>query len=340
MSYSKPIKLTQDLGGTKELPMVVGVDGYTLTGHPTDGQVLMYSSSANGLVWGDAVSTPFAINSFSCSNYSVLEAGQSTTTAPTFAATYSATPTSAALYDSDNTSPVALTSPFASFSTTRGPFTKSADGLYVTFTLSATKSSTKLAYSTIYWGQNVYWGANTNLGPYNQSFITALSGSGLQVNSRVKTFTISSGTSGYIFYAFRSAYGTPNFAVGGFSAGARMAACATYGKNKPVAAVVALSGMLGMEDAKRVILPRGTYAPALIVVGENDLDYVKALGHEAHAYFDQCGVINELWEVPGGTHFYPSSSLVHKGGAPTVTSQLEPVMADFLYRALRLSELG
>ena len=129
-------------------------------------------------------------------------------------------------------------------------------------------------------------------------------------------------------------------AVGGFSAGARMAACATYGKNIPAAAVVALSGMLGMDDAKRLILPGGTYAPALIVVGENDLDYVKTLGEESHAYFDQRGVTNELWEVPGGTHFYPASSLVHKGGVPTVTSQLEPVIADFLYRALRLSELS
>jgi len=104
--------------------------------------------------------------------------------------------------------------------------------------------------------------------------------------------------------------------------------------------VVALSSMLGMEEAKRLILPGGKYAPALIVVGENDLDYVKALGEQSHAYFDQMGVTNELWEVPGGTHFYPASSPVHQGDDSSVTSQLEPVIADFLYRALRLSELG
>jgi hypothetical protein len=56
--------------------------------------------------------------------------------------------------------------------------------------------------------------------------------------------------------------------------------------------------------------------------------------------FDQMGVTNELWEVPGGTHFYPASSLVHKGGEPAVTSHLEPVIVDFLYRLLRLSELS
>lgn len=139
-----------------------------------------------------------------------------------------------------------------------------------------------------------------------------------------------------------STYGidASRIAVGGFSAGARMAACATYAKNIPAAAVVALSSMLGMEEAKRLILPGGKYAPALIVVGENDLDYVKLLGEQAHANFDQMGVANELWEVPGGTHFYPASSLVHQGDDPSVTSHLEPVMADFLYRSLRLAEHG
>lgn len=143
-------------------------------------------------------------------------------------------------------------------------------------------------------------------------------------------------------YAHAATYGIDQsrIAVGGFSAGARMAACATYAKNVPAAAVVALSSMLGMEEAKRLILPGRNYAPALIVVGENDLDYVKALGEQSHAYFDQRGVTNELWEVPGGTHFYPASSLVYKGGEPTVTSHLEPVIADFLYRSLRLSELS
>ena len=226
MSYSKPIKLTKDLGGNKEAPLVVGVDGYLLSGMPTDGQVLMYSSSSNGLVWGDAASTPFAISSFSCSNYSILEAGQSTTTAPAFTASYSVAATSATLADTDFPTPVSLVSPFTSFSTTHGPYTKSADANYVTFTLSAVKGTTKTATSSILWGQKVFWGANVSLGPYNSSFITGLSGNGLQYNTRVKTFTINSGTSGYIFYAFRSAYGTPSFAVGGFSGGFHLAQAA------------------------------------------------------------------------------------------------------------------
>lgn len=45
-------------------------------------------------------------------------------------------------------------------------------------------------------------------------------------------------------------------AVGGFSAGARMAASAVFGKGIPAAAIVAISGMIGIAEAERLIKPR------------------------------------------------------------------------------------
>lgn len=129
-------------------------------------------------------------------------------------------------------------------------------------------------------------------------------------------------------------------ALGGFSAGARIAASAAYGKKVPAAAVIALSGMIGAADGQRLINSTQNNPPVMMVMGENDLDFMKELCKQSHAYLNEFGVINELWEVPGGTHFYPSTSSIHPIEDSDSVHFLEQAMSDFLYRSMRLHELS
>lgn len=135
-----------------------------------------------------------------------------------------------------------------------------------------------------------------------------------------------------------STYGVDRsrIAVGGFSAGARMAASAVFGKGIPAAAIVAISGMIGIAEAERLIKPDDKYPPVMMVMGENDLDFMKVLCLRSHAHFDRVGVTNQLWEAPGATHFYPATSMIHSVDNPTITGRLEDVMCDFLWRSLQL----
>lgn len=143
-------------------------------------------------------------------------------------------------------------------------------------------------------------------------------------------------------YDHASEYGidVTRIAVGGFSAGARMAASAAYGKKVPAAAIVALSGMIGTIDGKRLIRSDDKNPPIMMVMGEIDLDHIKTLCQESHAYLSELGVINQLWRAPGATHFYPSTSSIHRIENPNIVNSLEPAMSDFLYRSMRLDELN
>jgi len=119
-----------------------------------------------------------------------------------------------------------------------------------------------------------------------------------------------------------------------------MAASAAYGKKVPAAAVIALSGMIGAADGQRLINRTENNPPVMMVIGENDLDFMKELCKKSHAYLNEFGVINELWEVPGGTHFYPSTSSIHPIEDSDSVHFLEQAMSDFLYRSMRLHELS
>lgn len=145
-------------------------------------------------------------------------------------------------------------------------------------------------------------------------------------------------------YVFKHASGygidQTRIAVGGFSAGARMAASAAYGKRVPAAAIVALSGMIGAVDGQRLIQTGQENPPVMMVMGEKDLDFMKALCQKSHTYLNQLGVTNELWEVPEATHFYPSTSLMHRVEDPNSVVHLEQAISDFLYRSMRLTEVS
>ena len=126
-------------------------------------------------------------------------------------------------------------------------------------------------------------------------------------------------------------------AIGGFSAGARMALSATYGERLPAAAVVALSGYMSTEDLTRLVTGAASEPAAFLVTGENDLDYIARQASTMDRHFDAVGVPHEAWRVPGATHFYPSNSIVTR--ADGCRTELEDAMAKFLYAALRLDKI-
>jgi acetyl esterase/lipase len=121
-------------------------------------------------------------------------------------------------------------------------------------------------------------------------------------------------------------------AVGGFSAGARTALNAVYGERLPAAAVVSISGYMASDDLERHVTGAKGQPPAFLVTGENDLDYIAQQAGPMDRRFSAAKLAHETWQVPGATHFYPSTSPINgEGGA---RSTLEEAMAEFIARTL------
>jgi dienelactone hydrolase len=112
-------------------------------------------------------------------------------------------------------------------------------------------------------------------------------------------------------------------AAAGFSAGAVMALAATYGQKCPVAAVVSLSGAMGLAEMRSYIRDADA-APALLVHGENDLPGIGPINHALHLHMQHAGLDHACHGVPGGTHFYPRDSRLGDG------RMLEDVLCEFL----------
>jgi acetyl esterase/lipase len=121
-------------------------------------------------------------------------------------------------------------------------------------------------------------------------------------------------------------------AIGGFSAGARMATSAALAERISPAAVIAMSGVAAPSAIDRFHASGRPHMPIFIAYGENDLDYVipgartmmerlKAAGHPYESAF-----------LPGQTHFYPASSAVVASHEAPAT--LEDAVAGFLTRHL------
>ncbi len=149
----------------------------------------------------------------------------STVATPAFTASYTRTAAAAVLTDTEGTTPQSVIGSPTSFSST-GTFTKSTFGQSVTFTLTAheTGGPSKTATASITWAQPVYYGAAVPA-TIDEAFIEALASSAL-ATSRARTFTATAGATQRIYYAFRSAFGTPTFTVGGFTGGFTLAASA------------------------------------------------------------------------------------------------------------------
>lgn len=162
----------------------------------------------------DMILPAFAVTSFA--NGSAPEVGQSIAL-PAFTAAYSTLPTSAVLTDNAGTAPQTLVTPFAVFAST-GTFVRNTYGASYTFTLTAHSGAfPAVSTKTITWLQKTFWGAATPAA-YNEAFIEGLASSGL-ASAVGTTFTVNAGAGERIYYAFRSAYGTPSFWVGGFEGG-------------------------------------------------------------------------------------------------------------------------
>jgi dienelactone hydrolase len=120
--------------------------------------------------------------------------------------------------------------------------------------------------------------------------------------------------------------------IGGFSAGARIALGAAYGERVGVAGVVALSGYLANDDLERCVKGTVDEPPALLIYGDNDLDYIVQQTPVMSRRFASAGRGSETWKVQNATHFYPAcSSAVREDGRITT---VEEAIAAFLSRVV------
>lgn len=92
-------------------------------------------------------------------------------------------------------------------------------------------------------------------------------------------------------------------ALGGFSAGGFAAINAAYAKGVPVQAVFSLSGPMGGYDLRKTV--RQGMPPLLLVVGQTDLDGVRASAPKVLEVLKAAGIKNETAWMPGFGHFYP-----------------------------------
>lgn len=211
----------QDLSGTSSSQTVVGIRNVPVSASAPSAadQVLIYDGSQYRptFITEDMIHPGFNITSFT--GGSIVEVGQTITT-PSFNASYSVSPdvtaNSVVLTDDQSNPPKDVTGTPTVFSSNNN-FTKNTFGATVTWTLTAKKGPiTRTSTTTSNWWQKNYYG----LGPAGQtseSFIESLTG--FLSNTRATTFSVTAGGSDYIYYCFRSAYGTPTFFVGGFEGG-------------------------------------------------------------------------------------------------------------------------
>jgi hypothetical protein len=227
MSDPKVVIVTVPGPQTVVVPNRRGPSGGPSGGIPSTPNLFSQTDGAGGAVWGpitqDQVLASFAV-SLSLSSASAVLLG-STVTHPAFTASYNRTPAAAVLTDDQGSSPKNVISTPNSFAS-NGAFTKNTFGSSATFTLTANEAGgpSKTSSQTITWLQPVYWGAAVPA-TINASFIQALSGSAL-ASSRARTFSATAGATQKIYYAFRSAFGTPTFTVGGFTGGFSLVASA------------------------------------------------------------------------------------------------------------------
>ncbi|CAN5280966.1 hypothetical protein BH10PSE18_BH10PSE18_13730 [soil metagenome] len=106
-----------------------------------------------------------------------------------------------------------------------------------------------------------------------------------------------------------------------------MALATTYGQKSPVAAVVSLSGAMGLAEM-RTDIRDASAPPAIVFRCENDLPGICPISRELHLHMASLGVDHESYVVEGGTHFYRRGDIAtgEDGRATTV----EDALTDFL----------
>jgi hypothetical protein len=145
---------------------------------------------------------------------------------PAFTAAYNRPPAAAVLTDSDGNAPTNVIATPTSFSSPFA-FIRNVFGQSVTFTLTANEAGgpSKTATQTMTWANRVFFGQAVTPGAYNEAFIEGLPNNPLTL-VKGRTFTVTAGATQRVYYALRSAFGTPTFTVGGFTGGFHLAASA------------------------------------------------------------------------------------------------------------------
>lgn len=239
------VQTGNDIGGTLEEPLVVGLYGNPLSNvNPDVDQVLVW----NGIAWSptdqksvedilpspsnpsnigetifwdgstyisgfyaqDDIIPPVSITLMPALN--LVEVGQPVIH-PNFTAIYSGPGlvTNATLKDNDNNVIQSLSTP-NSFSSNFS-FTKNIFDGYVDFTLTATQNTRfiKSDIQKIIWGQRSYWGLGS-AGQTGAAWITSLSNSVI-TNSKNVNFTLTAGLGQKIYFAYRTGYGDAIFTI-------------------------------------------------------------------------------------------------------------------------------
>lgn len=237
-----------DLSGVYPAPIVTGLQGRRISPMPpTDGSPLVWDASLQEWIAGPAsgggsLLPPLSFQQFAAlienpggnpvfsrltqdmilPSFTVSLAGGTfaqvgqTITHPNFTAVYNQTPISAILTDTDGNTQNVSSTP-TSF-TSVNSYVKNSFGATTTFTLTANNNIVNKTATTAYeWVQLSFYGTGA-AGGNSAAFIQALTHQFLTA-SRGTNFTITAGAGQYIYFACRSAYGTPIFSVGGFVGG-------------------------------------------------------------------------------------------------------------------------
>jgi acetyl esterase/lipase len=120
---------------------------------------------------------------------------------------------------------------------------------------------------------------------------------------------------------------TSRFVLGGWSAGARCALYAAYGRRVTCRGVIALSGVLQPDDTERFLATPKGLPPLLLIAAERDLGYVQEGAITTVAAFTAAGVPAHLVRVPGYDHWYPAEAPTDAGA--TVQGMMQAALDTF-----------
>jgi predicted esterase len=123
-------------------------------------------------------------------------------------------------------------------------------------------------------------------------------------------------------------------AIGGWSAGGRIALHAAFAEREEVAAVFSISGYMHPEDMKTYMHGGLGVPPVFVSWGSKDLDYVLSQGPVFQEHFNKVGIHHVACAIQDASHFYPRNIPV--SDSTGLNGTFEDSLAHFLKRALNI----